>query len=322
MDLKTKRCSRCGKVKPVSEFSECKKNKDKLHSQCKECKNKYQREYYKNNPEKKKEENRKYRENNPEKVKESNRKNRENNPEKVKESNRKRRQKNIEKHTEEYYQNLSGTKRCCKCKKEKDINEFSKSRTQKDGLHHSCKECCREYYKNNPEYSKNYHQKNKKYINKYNKKWRENNPEYQKKYRKNNPEKIKKINKRANKKFYSIPKNRLSNRISILMWYSLKGNKKGNHWEDLVGYTLQDLITHLESLFKPGISWENMEKWHIDHIRPISSFNFNSYNDPEFKECWRLKNLQPLWKFENLSKGAKISKNLRFDIKKTFTIGV
>jgi len=35
--LKTKKCRRCGEIKPISEFSEHKKNKDKLQFQCKRC---------------------------------------------------------------------------------------------------------------------------------------------------------------------------------------------------------------------------------------------------------------------------------------------
>jgi hypothetical protein len=56
------------------------------------------------------------------------------------------------------------------------------------------------------------------------------------------------------------------------------------------------------------MNWElyMQGKIHIDHKRPIASFNFNSYKDKEFKECWALNNLQPLWAEENLSKGNKI----------------
>ena len=35
--------------------------------------------------------------------------------------------------------------------------------------------------------------------------------------------------------------------------------------------------------------------WHIDHIVPKNVFNFNSYNDIEFKACWSLENLRPIW---------------------------
>ena len=72
-----------------------------------------------------------------------------------------------------------------------------------------------------------------------------------------------------------------------------------------MGYKLQDLKNHLESKFQDGMSWKNIGVWHIDHIRPISSFNFESFEDIEFKKCWALNNLQPLWAFDNLSKGNK-----------------
>jgi len=86
------------------------------------------------------------------------------------------------------------------------------------------------------------------------------------------------------------------------MRQSLKRNKNGYHWEKLVGYTLDNLIQHLESQFKEGMTWDNQGKWHIDHIRPIFSFDFDSYKDKEFRQCWALDNLQPLWAKDNLRK--------------------
>jgi len=112
-----------------------------------------------------------------------------------------------------------------------------------------------------------------------------------------------KLFKKITEKYY---KNKLSNRISALVRHSLKGNKNGSHWEDLVGYNLQDLIIHLESLFRDNMTWQNMGKWHIDHRKPVSSFNFTSYEDKEFKECWSLINLQPLWALENIRKSNRI----------------
>lgn len=85
----------------------------------------------------------------------------------------------------------------------------------------------------------------------------------------------------------------------------------GNHWEDLVNYTLDELMTHLESLFAEGMSWDNYGQWHVDHIRPKSSFNFESYVDSEFKKCWALENLQPLWGEDNLRKNSKWDEKLQ-----------
>jgi len=189
------------------------------------------------------------------------------------------------------------TKRCSRCGIVKFVSEFYKNKkNKKDELFYRCKECVKKYskkcYKNNPEKIKERYKNNSEKINKKSRKWREKNPEKRKEY-----------NKKSIRNYRSIPKNRLSCNISSAIYLSLKGNKKGNHWENLIGFTLQDLIAHLEKQFKEGMNWENMGKWHIDHIRPIASFNFNSYKDKEFKECWTLENLQPLWASENLSKG-------------------
>jgi hypothetical protein len=86
---------------------------------------------------------------------------------------------------------------------------------------------------------------------------------------------------------------------------SLKKAKGGRSWEDIVDFTLGELKLHLESQFLPGMSWSNHGKWHIDHIRPQASFNFKSPEDKEFKECWALSNLQPLWAIDNFKKGDR-----------------
>jgi len=64
---------------------------------------------------------------------------------------------------------------------------------------------------------------------------------------------------------------------------------------------------HLESLFGPRMTWDNygVFGWHIDHVRPKASFNFTSPDDEEFKQCWALENLQPLWWKDNITKSDK-----------------
>jgi hypothetical protein len=123
-----------------------------------------------------------------------------------------------------------------------------------------------------------------------------------------NPEKYRAIKKESNLRHRSVPRNRLSNNIGKAIWQSLKDRKNGCHWETLVDFTLDQLIVHLEKKFKPGMSWENRSLWHIDHIIPVSVFNIVNDKSPDFKKCWCLKNLQPLWKEENLRKNAKLNK--------------
>lgn len=82
--------------------------------------------------------------------------------------------------------------------------------------------------------------------------------------------------------------------------------KKSGKTIDLIGCAKSDLKTHLESLFLPGMTWENygVRGWHIDHIRPCASFNLM---DPEQQRCcFHYTNLQPLWAADNIRKKDKI----------------
>lgn len=71
----------------------------------------------------------------------------------------------------------------------------------------------------------------------------------------------------------------------------------------LIGCTLKELKIYLENKFKKGMSWENYGEWHIDHIKPISSFDLSKIENQ--KIAMHYTNLQPLWAKENISKGNK-----------------
>lgn len=75
-----------------------------------------------------------------------------------------------------------------------------------------------------------------------------------------------------------------------------------------IGYSIEALKRHLEKQFLPGMTWENYGKWHIDHIIPKAAFNIESVNDIDFKRCWALKNLRPLWAHDNCSKRDTLEK--------------
>jgi len=82
---------------------------------------------------------------------------------------------------------------------------------------------------------------------------------------------------------------------------------EGNVWVHF-SFTIDEFRERFESLFTKGMTWENMGLWHIDHIKPKASFNQEELADPtseDFKKCWALENLQPLWALDNIKKGAK-----------------
>ena len=195
------------------------------------------------------------------------------------------------------------TKICNKCKKRKPIKEFGYWKGSKDGLQYKCKQCINEYGKEH--YNANAEEIKQKVL-----KWQADNKEkcdkYNKKWRKTNPKKYKESQTKAIHKIRQTPKGITNNRMSSAIHKALKTGKAGRHWESLVPYTLQKLMDHLESLFLPGMSWLNMGKWHIDHIIPKAHFRYSTMEDSQFKACWALENLQPLWREDNLKKGAKL----------------
>lgn len=54
------------------------------------------------------------------------------------------------------------------------------------------------------------------------------------------------------------------------------------------------------------MSWDNYgyRGWHIDHIKPCSSFNLSDIK--EQKKCFHYSNMQPLWWKDNIAKSNKV----------------
>lgn len=112
-------------------------------------------------------------------------------------------------------------------------------------------------------------------------------------------------NRVAVKKYRSTPSGRINHRTSARMFAGLSGVRRGSNWRARLGYTVADLRAHLECGFLPGMSWDNIGDWHIDHIVPLASFTFSSADDPEFRAAWALTNLRPLWAADNMRKHAR-----------------
>ena len=159
---------------------------------------------------------------------------------------------------------------------------------------------------------KKYRDKNKERLDEYYQEWsknkKEHRKEYLKQYREKNKEKIKEVKRTYQKeKRHTDPIYKLISNFRTAIYTVLKENKldKYTNYFNMVGYTAEQLKSHLEVQFKQGMTWENYGEWHVDHIKPISSFTFETCEDEEFKICWSLDNLQPMWGIENIKKGNK-----------------
>jgi len=112
-------------------------------------------------------------------------------------------------------------------------------------------------------------------------------------------------------KLKANPKLRVKTRVLGLVRESLKryaagakvGSVSAGFWS-AVGYNRDELAKHLERQFLQGMNWSNMSDWHIDHIVPVKCFAVKGFDCAEFRACWALANLRPLWAKDNLSKGA------------------
>ncbi len=130
-------------------------------------------------------------------------------------------------------------------------------------------------------------------------------------YRLANEDKIRKMRRRYRARRRATPKGALDERMSCAVWRALRSKKSGRKWETLVGYTLDDLQRRIESQFGPRMNWERLlaGEIEIDHIIPIVKFTYSTAEDPQFKRCWALENLQPKWKPDNRSKNDRLEKH-------------
>lgn len=161
------------------------------------------------------------------------------------------------------------------------------------------------YYFNNREkrlqYFSDWQKENRDHLNEYHQKWREKNIDKHRENKRNYER-----NRKANDPLYKLISN-----FRTAIYQVLKENnvEKNKHYFDILKYTPEELIQHLEKQFTGNMTWENYGEWHVDHKKPITSFNFQEMGDDEFMKCWSLDNLQPLWGEENVRKSNKIFNN-------------
>jgi hypothetical protein len=186
---------------------------------------------------------------------------------------------------------LKETKKCTACKIEYGLDQFYKKSGEK-GHRSKCMACTsnghRSYYQKNKDTilkkaAEDYRQDSRKFIDRV------------QRYRKSG---------RGSHRNRSL-KYRLAKRISGQLRRCLRGGKLGNKTAELVGWSADELKSHLERQFVKGMTWENMSEWHIDHIVPLSSFDIDGPESKNIKTAWALTNLRPIWARENMKKHAR-----------------
>jgi len=195
-------------------------------------------------------------------------------------------------------------KTCNTCNIEKELSEFFNEKKYKDGLSRKCKYCRKQYLKQ-------YNLKNKDAI-----------AEKQRQYQLKNRDRIninrriyklknrEQINKQQTERKKTNPLFKLSCNIRNLIYQSIKnqGCKKNTKTANILGCDFETFKAHLEKQFTKGMSWDNQGEWHLDHIYPVSL----ARDEAHLIELNHYTNFQPLWAFDNISKGNKIQEKQLF----------
>jgi hypothetical protein len=170
----------------------------------------------------------------------------------------------------------------------------------------TCRDCIKKYHR---EWEKtNSEQLNKKKRDFYQTKGIQSKSEY---YQKNK----RKILDRENKRYKTDPsfKVRRILRLAVLRGIKQavkngKEAKKTSNTQNLLGCTFMEFKSFIETKWIDGMSWDNhgygKDKWNLDHILPIASFDCSKQAEQE--KCFHYTNYQPLWQTDNMKKGDKI----------------
>lgn len=211
-------------------------------------------------------------------------------------------------------------KTCSKCNLELSEKFFGKNTAYRDGLQSRCKSCIKISANTRKE-------KKAAYDKAYGKTHKEQIAARGKTYRKANKEKRAIQNKAYNAahkdevtaygKEYTRNRRQTDSRFRIAanlrtrLWTAITSQEspKMGSAVDSLGCTIEELKKHLEASFYPNpetgeaMSWENYGDWHIDHIRPLNSFDLS--DSEQLKSACNYTNLQPLWAKDNLKKNDK-----------------
>jgi hypothetical protein len=191
-------------------------------------------------------------------------------------------------------------KKCFRCGQDKDLCEFSKNIKSSDGLYSYCKECRKQYRKDNLD-------RIKIYDNTYSKtsKFKES----QKKYKSNNKDKINTYRRKyrlevsLNDELFIL---KTSIRDAIRHSIKNKGYSKKSPSHEILGCSFEEFKQHIESLWEPWMNWDNYgnpkdcifepnKTWDLDHITPSSS----AKTEDDVLRLNHYTNLRPLCSYYN-----------------------
>lgn len=231
---------------------------------------------------------------------------------------------------------------CSKCSIKKDFIFFNRRKISNDGFRSECKDCRKKQYLNNKDnikiINKNYYEKNKSILLKNMKEYQNinkldgkiiNNKKLRESLKENESlctkcleiknitffgkdnSRPNKINPHCNecrniffknsKEIDPVYKLICNIRSYISYIYKNFNIKKTEKTITILGCTPIEFKMYIESKLKEDMNFENYGEWHLDHIIPIS----HAENEHDVYRLNHYTNFQPLWAFDNLSKGNR-----------------
>ena len=173
---------------------------------------------------------------------------------------------------------INNEKKCLVCTEFKAIDLFPLR--DKNNIHSHRNQCDDCFYLKQKNARKIYRQTHKKELREYDKKYRKHKIETDPLFRA-----------------------KVIARNVIRKALTKSGYTKKSKTYEILGCSYEYFRDYLESLFVDGISWDNREKWHIDHIIPLSF----AKNEEECLKLNNYRNLRPIWSEDNLEKSAYIT---------------
>ena len=219
------------------------------------------------------------------------------------------------------------TKTCSKCGETKELSHFNSDKSKADGKYPSCRDCKkntdkeyrtknlekkrskdREYYKENSEVIKKrandwYYQNTSRHIERMRQYYRDNYKKI-----KDTQKRWNEINKDKIQEYFRLKyENDVNHRLKVLLNGRLRQcvKVKAKHSFEYLACDIEYFKSWIEYQFDDKMSWDNIgEYWHLDHVIPCAAFDLTL--EEEIHKCYNWSNIRPLYRIENISKGAKV----------------
>jgi hypothetical protein len=99
------------------------------------------------------------------------------------------------------------------------------------------------------------------------------------------------------------PQRRIAKNLRHRICKAMLGKTRGVSAVGDLGISIPEFRAYIAGKFTSGMSWDNYGEWHLDHIKPLKSFDLTDVE--QAKAAVHFSNYQPLWALDNQRKWCK-----------------